>query len=161
MANLTFSRTTLNYTSFDRAQLKESNGAILFVAMSSAHASSPLPRREGPELPLSRPTLATTHPQLACLGETIISEISEIMDDGSTDGGDLGAALERLPDLFIKVTDFVGTALVVQGSYDNVAYWVEQTFKTVQKLGKASSIGTPPLSGLVEVTTYAVINWYL
>jgi hypothetical protein len=54
----------LSSTSFDRAQLKESNGAILFAVMSSAHASSPLPRREGPELPLLRPTLATTHPQL-------------------------------------------------------------------------------------------------
>ena len=68
------------------------------------------------------------------------------MDNGNTNGGDLGAAFEWLPDLFIKVTDFIGTALAVRGSYDNVAYWVEQTFKTVQKLGKASSIGTPLLS---------------
>jgi hypothetical protein len=58
-------------------------------------------------------TLAITHLQLACLGETIISEIAEIMDDSSTDGGDLGAALVWLPDLFIKVTDLVETTLVV------------------------------------------------
>jgi hypothetical protein len=112
----------LNYISFDRAQLKESNSAILFAVMLSAYTSSPLPRREGPELPLSRPTLATTHSQLACLGETIISEIVEIMDNGSTNGGDLRAALVRLPDLFIKVMDFVRTTLVVRSSYNNVVY---------------------------------------
>jgi hypothetical protein len=53
---------------------------------------------------------------------TIISEIVEIMDNGSTDGRDLGAALAQLPDLFIKVTDFVGTALVVRGLYNNIVY---------------------------------------
>jgi hypothetical protein len=56
------------------------------------------------------------------LRETIISEIVEIMDNGSTNGGDLGAALARLPDLFIKVTDFIRTTLAVQGLYDNVVY---------------------------------------
>jgi hypothetical protein len=103
----------LNYTSFNRAQLKESNSAILFAVMLSVYISSPLPWKEGLELPLLRPTLATTHSQLAYLGETIISEIAEIIDNDSTDGGDLGAALVRLPDLFIKVMDFVGTTLAV------------------------------------------------
>jgi hypothetical protein len=44
------------------------------------------------------------------------------MDDGSTNKGDLGATLAQLPNLFIKVTNFVGTALIVRGLYNNVVY---------------------------------------
>jgi hypothetical protein len=77
-------------------------------------------------LPPSRPTLATTHPELACLGEAIIAEITEVLDIGSGNrDGDFSAAIAQLPDLLKKVMEFVGTALATRRSYDNVAHWVE------------------------------------
>jgi hypothetical protein len=103
--------------------------------------------RRGPELPPSRPTLATTRPELASLGELIISNIQLLMEQGnkSRTGDDFKALAEQLPGLCDSVLDFVGTALATCGHYDNVAHWVEQTYKAVRKLGSASStaIATP------------------
>jgi hypothetical protein len=98
-------------------------------------------------VPPSRPTLATTHLELACLGEQIIIDIQTLMEQGNKShiGGDFKALAEQLPGLFDSVLDFVGTALATRGHYDNVAHWVEQTYKAVRKLGSASStaIATP------------------
>ena len=45
--------------------------------------------KEGPELPPSRPLLATTHPQLARQGEEVIKEILDISEEGDKEiGGD-------------------------------------------------------------------------
>jgi hypothetical protein len=98
-------------------------------------------RREGPELLLSQPTLATTHPELASLGELIISNIQVLIDQGnkSCTGDDFRALAEQLPGFCDSVLGFVETVLVTCGHYDNVAHWVEQTYKAVQKLGSASS----------------------
>jgi hypothetical protein len=81
-------------------------------------------RREGPELPLSQSTLATTHPKLGRLGEQIIIDIQEIMEKGSRSftKDDFDALTTRLPDIFNRVLDFVGTALATRGHYDNVAH---------------------------------------
>ena len=89
--------------------------------------------REGPELLLSCLTLATTHPELASLGELIISNIQLLMEQGnkSCTGDDFRALVEQLPGFCDSVLDFVGTALVTCGHYDNVAHWVEQTYKAV------------------------------
>ena len=104
-------------------------------------------RREGPELPPSRPTLATTHPELGRLGEQIIIDIQEIMEKGSRSftKDNFDALTTQLPDVFNRVLDFIGTALATRGHYDSVAYWVEQTYKAVQKLGRVSSTATTPL----------------
>ena len=87
-------------------------------------ASSSSRRREGPEPPPSRPTLATTHPELASLGERIIVDIHELMDKGSKSrtGDEFEALTAQLPDLFNSVLDFVGAALATRGHYDNVAH---------------------------------------
>jgi hypothetical protein len=58
---------------------------------------------------------------------------------------DFDALTTQLPDVFDRVLDFVGTALATRGHYDNIAYWVEQTYKAVQKLGRVSSTATTPL----------------
>jgi hypothetical protein len=50
LANLTFSCTTLNYTSFDRAQLKESNGAILFCGNVVGVCIVAAPTERGPRV---------------------------------------------------------------------------------------------------------------
>ena len=110
------------------------------MATSSLH-------REGPELPPSRPTLATTHPQLASLGEQIIVDIQGIMEKGSRSftEDDFNALTTQLLDVFNRVLDFVATTLATRGHYNNVAHWVEQTYKAVQKLGSVSSaVTTPP-----------------
>ena len=69
--------------------------------------------KEGLELPPSRPTLATTHLQLARLEEQIIVEIQDIMEKGSKSftKDDFEALAAQLPDVFNRVLDFVRTAL--------------------------------------------------
>ena len=87
-------------------------------------ASSSLHCREGLEPPPLRPTLATTHLELASLGERIIVDIHELMDKGSKSrtGDEFEALTAQLPDLFNSVLDFVGAALATRGHYDNVAH---------------------------------------
>jgi hypothetical protein len=48
--------------------------------------------------------LAATYPQLACLGETIIRDITELMEEGSNvKGVDFSTTIAQLPDLLMKV----------------------------------------------------------
>jgi hypothetical protein len=103
--------------------------------------SSSSHRREGPELPPSRPTLATTYPELASLGELIISYIQVLIDQGnkSYTGDDFRALAEQLPGFCDSVLGFVETVLMIYSYYNNVAHWVEQIYKTVQKLENVSS----------------------
>jgi hypothetical protein len=126
--------------------------------METSASSSPR-RREGPELPPSRPTLATTHPELASLGELIISNIQLLIAQGneSRTGEDFKALAEQLPGFCDSVLDFVGTALATRGHYNNVAHWVEQTYKAVRKLGSASStaIATPTPSNKLNKPSWA------
>jgi hypothetical protein len=104
-------------------------------ALSSSHC------REGLELPLSQPTLATTHPELASLGEQIIFRVQALIEQGnkSSTGDDFKALAEQLPGFCDSVLDFVETALAICSYYNNVAHWVEQTYKAVQKLESTSS----------------------
>ena len=87
-------------------------------------ASPSLIRREGPELLPSRPTLATSHPELASLRELIILNIQLLMEQGNKSciGDDFRALAEQLPGFCDSVLDFVGTALATRGHYDNVAH---------------------------------------
>jgi len=68
------------------------------------------------------------------------------MDKGnrSSTEDEFAALIARLPDVFNNVLAFVSAALVTRGHYDNVAHWVEQTYKAVRKLGSASSTATTP-----------------
>jgi hypothetical protein len=81
-------------------------------------------RREGPELPPSQPTLATTHPELACLGEQIIVDIQDIIGKRSRSftEDDFNALMAQLLDIFNRVLDFLMTTLATRGQYDNVAH---------------------------------------
>jgi hypothetical protein len=122
-------------------------------------ASSSSIHREGPELPPLRPTLATTHPELASLGGLIISNIQLLMEQGnkSCTGEDFRALAEQLPGFCDSVLGFVETALATYGHYDNVAHWVEQTYKAVRKLGSTSStaIATPTSSNTPNKPSWA------
>jgi hypothetical protein len=97
--------------------------------------------REGPELLPSQLTLATTHSELASLGEQIIFKVQALIEQGneSCTGDDFKALAEQLPGFCDSVLDFVRTALTTYGYYNNVAHWVEQIYKAVQKLGSTSS----------------------
>lgn len=90
---------------------------------------------EGPQPPSSRPTLASTHPELGSQGETIIKAIMDISEQGP----EAERLLEGLPGLFNQVVDFVGAVLAIRGPYDEVAHWAEQTYRIVQRLEKAPS----------------------
>jgi hypothetical protein len=60
-----------------------------------------------------------------------------------------------------RVLDFVGTALEISGYYDNVAHWVEQTYKAVRKQGSASTAITAPTTPNKPVWARLVclLNW--
>ena len=70
----------------------------------------------------------------------------------SCTGDDFKALAEQLPGFCDSVLDFVRTALATCGHYDNVAHWVEQTYKAVQKLENVSStaIATPTPSNTLN-----------
>jgi hypothetical protein len=97
------------------------------MSTSSSH------RREGPELPLSQPTLATTHPELASLGEQIICNIQTLIEqrNKSYTEDDFKALAEQLPGFCDSVLEFVETVLATCGHYNNVAHWVKQIYKAV------------------------------
>jgi hypothetical protein len=77
--------------------------------------------------------LATTHSELASLGELIISNIQLLIEQGnkSCTGDNFKALAEQLLGFCDSVLDFVETVLVLCGYYNNVAHWVEQTYKAV------------------------------
>lgn len=79
--------------------------------MSSASRSA---RREEPELPPTRRTLAMTHPELGSLGEEIIRDIMEITDEGKQRSN--SSVVGVLPQLFDKVLSFVRDALATRWS---------------------------------------------
>src|SRR6202035_2798172 len=85
--------------------------------------------------------MATTHPELASLGEQIICNIQTLIEQGnkSCTGDDFKALAEQLPGFCDSVLGFVETVLATCGYYDNIAHWVEQIYKAVQKLENTSS----------------------
>ena len=92
-------------------------------------SSSRTTRREGPDPPPTRPTLAMSHPELGSLGGEIIATIIDIADEGKQRSCD--SIVSMLPGLFDKVVQFVEDALSVRGPNDGVAFWAEQTYKIV------------------------------
>jgi hypothetical protein len=117
LAKLTFCRTALKPLLFDSPYYKEFNGALCFTSMSLVGG------REGPELPPSRPTMATTHPELHSLGEAIIQEIMKLSNPSNNWGpNNYSTLVERLPTLFNRVTEFVGDSLALRGPYNGVLY---------------------------------------
>ena len=87
----------------------------------------------GAEPPPERPSLAATHPQLFRQGNDILQSIMQIMSITPTEEG-ITAIVEGLPGFLDKVGDFVRDTLSSRGPNDSVAYWVEQTFKAVQRI---------------------------
>jgi hypothetical protein len=85
--------------------------------------------------------LATTYPESASLGELIILNIQLLIDQGnkSCTGDDFRALAEQLLGFCDSVLDFVETVLATHSYYNNVAHWVKQTYKAVQKLESVSS----------------------
>ena len=87
----------------------------------------------GAEPPPERPSLAATHPQLFRQGNDILQSIMQIMSITLTEEG-ITAIVEGLPGFLDKVGDYVRDTLSSRGPNDSVAYWVEQTFKAVQRI---------------------------
>ena len=120
--------------------------------------SSRTTRREGPDPPPTRPTLAMSHPELGSLGGEIIATIIDIADEGKQRSHD--SIVGMLLELFNKVLHFVEDTLSVCGLYDNVAYWAEQTYEIVQKLERTPLLGQSlALSAATTVTPTLAQTW--
>jgi hypothetical protein len=80
--------------------------------------------RESPELPLLQPTLATTHSELASLGEQIIFKVQILIkqENKSCTGDDFKALAEQLLGFCDSVLDFVETVLAIYSYYNNIAH---------------------------------------
>jgi hypothetical protein len=65
-------------------------------------------------------------------------------------GEEASRLLDRFEPLFSKVLEFIGGALETRGPYDGVAYWVEQTFKVVQRIEKRPSVALSTTPTAVE-----------
>ncbi len=78
--------------------------------------------KEGPELPPSRPTLATTHLELYRLGERLLLDIMDITEEGERLNGPGPLLIKRLPDVLSRTTEFIEAALSTRGPNDGVAY---------------------------------------
>jgi hypothetical protein len=101
----------------------------------------------GPELPLSRPTLGATHPEIASQGQAIIKEIIELSNpDNKWHEGHCKGLLDALPGLFDIVVDFISATLAIRGPNEVVAYWAEQTYKIVWRLEVRSPVMVAPLA---------------
>src|SRR5437016_7740641 len=109
--------------------------------------------REEPDPPLTRPTLAMSHPELGSLGEEIIVTIIDITDEGKQRSHK--SIVSMLPGLFDKMMCFVEDALLVHSPNDNVAFWAEQTYRIIQKLEKASLQGQSPALSVATTVTPA------
>jgi hypothetical protein len=107
-------------------------------------SSSRTTHREGPDPPPTRPTLVISYSELGSLGEEIIGGIMDIADEGKQRSHSLIVGM--LPGLFDKVMSFVSNVLAMRGPNDGVAYWAEQTYRTVQRIEKkvASLQGQSP-----------------
>ena len=86
-------------------------------------------RRKGPNPPLTRPTLAMSHPELGSLGGEIIATIIDIVDKGKQRS--CNSIVSMLLELFNKVVQFVEDALLIYSPNNSVAFWAEQTYKIV------------------------------
>ena len=109
-------------------------------------------RREGPEPPLTRPTLAMTHPELGSLGTEIIENIMHITHEGQRSAN---SVIDIILELLDKVLKFVEDTLSSRGLNDNVVYWSEQTYEIVRRLERKviSMSILPPLSTATIATT--------
>ena len=87
----------------------------------------------GAEPPPERPSLAATYLQLFSRGNNILQSIIQIISITPTEEG-ITAIVEGLPGFLDKVGDYVQDTLSSRGPNDSVAYWVEQTFKAVQRI---------------------------
>jgi hypothetical protein len=119
-------------------------------------SSSRTTRREGPDPPPTRPTLAMSHPELGSLGGEIIEKIMELTDQGRQG---VGFAFDALPELFDKVVDFVERALTTRGPNDSVAYWAEQTFDIVRRLEKRPLPSQSPALSTATTAAKPIRTW--
>jgi len=78
--------------------------------------------KEGPELPATRPTLATTHPELYRLGERLLLDIIDITEEGDRLNGPGPLLIERLPDVLSRTIEFIEVILSIYSPNDKVVY---------------------------------------
>jgi len=76
-------------------------------------------RREGPEPPPTRPTLAMTHSELRSLGTKIIENITHIIDEGQRS---TNLIIDILLELLDKVLKFIEDILSTHNLNNNVVY---------------------------------------
>ena len=155
MAKPIFRKPQLNTTTDRIYSLRRAHWCSSFCDMSSSlHAT----RREGPDPPPMHPTLAMSHPELGSLGGEIIERIIDIADEGKQRSCD--SIVSMLLELFNKLLDFVDDALSTHGLSDNVAFWVEQTYKTIRRLErKVASLPASPAPCAVTAAATPVRTW--
>jgi hypothetical protein len=101
--------------------------------------------------PLTWPTFGTTYLQYKSLELEIVTDLINITEGEEVEmlEEEASSLLERFGPLFSKVLEFVEGVLETCGLYNRVVYWVEQTFKAVQRIEKRP--GTAPSTALTTV----------
>jgi hypothetical protein len=96
-----------------------------------------------------------SHPKSGSLGGEIIVIIMDIAVEGKQRSHN--SIVSMFLELFDKVLRFVEDPLLVRGPNDNVAFWAEQTYEIVPKLGRTSLLGlSPALSSATTATPASV-----
>jgi hypothetical protein len=113
----------------------------------------------GAEPPPERPSLAATHPQLFPQGNDILQSIMQIMSITPTEEG-ISAIVEGLSRFLDTVGDFVRDTLSSRGPNDSVAYWVEQTFKAIQRIEQMprTKPGDNTIPAILRKPTWAAVT---
>ena len=81
--------------------------------------------KKGPELLLSRLTLATTHPELYCLKEQLLLNIINITEEEDRLNGPGPLLIKMLSNILLRIIEFIEAALLTRGPNDGVAYWAK------------------------------------
>ena len=66
--------------------------------------------------------------------------------------------VEGLPGFLDKVGDYVRDTLSLRGPNDSVAYWVEQTFKAVQRIEQTPRTESDTIPAIPRKPTWAAIT---
>ena len=78
--------------------------------------------KEGPKLPPSRLTLATTYLELYRLGERLLLDIIDITKEGERLNRPGPLLIKRLLNILLRIIEFIEATLSTRGPNDRVAY---------------------------------------
>ena len=81
--------------------------------------------KEGPKLPLLQLILATTYSELYYLEEQLLLDIINITKEGDRLNGPGPLLIETLPNVLLRIIEFIEIALLTCGPNNKVAYWAK------------------------------------